>query len=94
MYRISFGSILRKFRFSHVSFIFERLKVGLQVCAVKAPGFGDNRKNTLRDMAIASGGIVSQVFFSQVCILENTLEMVQFFFSSFRICIFDISVIV
>ena len=63
MYRISFGSILRKFRFSHVSFIFERLKVGLQVCAVKAPGFGDNRKNTLRDMAIASGGIVSQVFF-------------------------------
>ena len=35
-----------------------RIKVGLQVCAVKAPGFGDNRKNTLRDMAIASGGIV------------------------------------
>jgi len=36
----------------------DRIKVGLQVCAVKAPGFGDNRKNTLRDMAIASGGIV------------------------------------
>ena len=36
-----------------------RLKVGLQICAVKAPGFGDNRKNTLRDMAIATGGIVS-----------------------------------
>jgi hypothetical protein len=35
-----------------------RLKVGLQVCAVKAPGFGDNRKNTLQDMAIASGGTV------------------------------------
>ena len=35
-----------------------RIKVGLQVCAVKAPGFGDNRRNTLRDMAIASGGIV------------------------------------
>lgn len=33
--------------------------MGLQVCAVKAPGFGDNRKNTLRDMAVASGGIVS-----------------------------------
>ena len=36
-----------------------RLKVGLQVVAVKAPGFGDNRKNTLRDMAVSSGGIVS-----------------------------------
>lgn len=38
-----------------------RLKVGLQVCAVKAPGFGDNRKNTLRDMAIATGGVVSAI---------------------------------
>ena len=36
-----------------------RLKVGLQVVAVKAPGFGDNRKNQLRDMAVASGGTVS-----------------------------------
>lgn len=35
-----------------------RLKVGLQVVAVKAPGFGDNRKNTLRDMAVATGGVV------------------------------------
>ncbi|KAK6044539.1 hypothetical protein COOONC_17955, partial [Cooperia oncophora] len=33
-------------------------KVGLQVVAVKAPGFGDNRKNTLTDMAIATGGTV------------------------------------
>lgn len=38
--------------------VLNRLKVGLQVCAVKAPGFGDNRKNTLRDMAIATGGVV------------------------------------
>lgn len=36
-----------------------RLKVGLQVVAVKAPGFGDNRKNQLKDMAIATGGAVS-----------------------------------
>ena len=35
-----------------------RLKVGLQVCAVKAPGFGDNRRNQLHDMAIATGGTV------------------------------------
>ena len=39
-------------------FFFFRLKVGLQVVAVKAPGFGDNRKNTLKDMAVATGGIV------------------------------------
>nr|AMR60409.1 heat shock protein 60 [Sinanodonta woodiana] len=38
--------------------VLNRLKVGLQVCAVKAPGFGDNRKNTLRDMAVATGGTV------------------------------------
>lgn len=35
-----------------------RLKIGLQVAAVKAPGFGDNRKATMTDMAIATGGIV------------------------------------
>lgn len=28
------------------------------MAAVKAPGFGDNRKNQLHDMAIATGGIV------------------------------------
>lgn len=28
------------------------------MCAVKAPGFGDNRKNTLVDMAVSTGGIV------------------------------------
>jgi len=38
--------------------VLNRLKVGLQVCAVKAPGFGDNRKNTMKDMAVATGGIV------------------------------------
>lgn len=38
-----------------------RLKVGLQVVAVKAPGFGDNRKNQLKDMAIATGGAVSKI---------------------------------
>ena len=35
-----------------------RLKVGLQVAAVKSPGFGDNRKNQLHDMAVATGGTV------------------------------------
>ena len=35
--------------------VINRLKVNLQVCAIKAPGFGDNRKNTLKDLAVATG---------------------------------------
>jgi chaperonin GroEL len=38
--------------------VVNRLKIGLQVAAVKAPGFGDNRKNTMQDMAISTGGLV------------------------------------
>lgn len=38
--------------------VVNRLRIGLQVAAVKAPGFGDNRKATLQDLAIATGGIV------------------------------------
>lgn len=38
--------------------IINKIKINLQVAAVKAPGFGDNRKNTLHDIAIATGGIV------------------------------------
>lgn len=38
--------------------VLNRLKVGLQVAAVKAPGFGDNRKATLQDLAVATGGLV------------------------------------
>merc|ERR1712129_642913 len=38
--------------------LLNRLRLNLRICAVKAPGFGDNRKNNLRDMAILSGGQV------------------------------------
>lgn len=38
--------------------VLNRLKAGLQIVAVKAPGFGDNRKNQLQDMAVATGGRV------------------------------------
>ncbi|MCL4133150.1 UNVERIFIED_CONTAM: hypothetical protein GTU68_000734 [Idotea baltica] len=38
--------------------VVNRLKIGLQVAAVKAPGFGDNRKNTIHDIAISTGAIV------------------------------------
>lgn len=38
--------------------IVNKLKMGLPVVAVKAPGFGDYRKNVLMDMAAATGGVV------------------------------------
>lgn len=38
--------------------VVNRLKIGLQIAAVKAPGFGDNRKNTIQDIAIATGALV------------------------------------
>jgi chaperonin GroEL len=38
--------------------LLNRLRLNLRVCAIKAPGFGDNRKNNLRDMAVLTGGQV------------------------------------
>jgi len=38
--------------------VVNKLRGGLKVCAVKAPGFGDNRKATLQDIAIITGGEV------------------------------------
>lgn len=38
--------------------VVNRLRAGLKVCAVKAPGFGDRRKAILEDIAILTGGQV------------------------------------
>lgn len=38
--------------------VVNRLRGGLKVCAVKAPGFGDRRKAMLRDIAIVTGATV------------------------------------
>ncbi|GME86068.1 unnamed protein product [Ambrosiozyma monospora] len=38
--------------------ILNKLRGQVQVACVKAPGFGDNRKNTLGDIAILTGGTV------------------------------------
>jgi len=38
--------------------ILNKLRGGLKVCAVKAPGFGENRKANLQDIAILTGGQV------------------------------------
>ena len=36
--------------------VVNKLRVGLKVCAVKAPGFGDRRKAMLEDIAVLTGG--------------------------------------
>jgi chaperonin GroEL len=36
----------------------------VSVAAIKAPGFGDNRKATLQDMAVLTNGLV----ISEVCL--------------------------
>lgn len=38
--------------------VVNKLKIGLRVAAIKAPGFGEYRKNTLIDLAIATGGVI------------------------------------
>mmetsp|Transcript_7222 Transcript_7222/g.10109 ORF Transcript_7222/g.10109 Transcript_7222/m.10109 type:complete len:578 (-) Transcript_7222:171-1904(-) len=54
--------------------VVNKLRGGLKVCAVKAPGFGDNRKANLQDLAILTGG---QVISEDVGLkLENvTMDM-------------------
>jgi chaperonin GroEL len=50
--------------------VVNRLRAGLKVCAVKAPGFGDRRKAILEDIAILTGG---QVIAEELGMkLENT----------------------
>jgi len=54
--------------------VLNSMRGSLKICAVKAPGFGDRRKEMLKDIAILTGGIVisEEVGLS----LENaTLEM-------------------
>jgi chaperonin GroEL len=49
--------------------VLNRLRVGAKIAAVKAPGFGDNRKAILQDIAVLTGGmVVSEEFDLQ---LEN-----------------------
>ncbi|MFA6872362.1 MAG: chaperonin GroEL [Bacteroidaceae bacterium] len=38
--------------------VVNRLRTQLKICAVKAPGFGDRRKEMLEDIAILTGGVV------------------------------------
>uniref|UniRef100_A0A6N2M8H3 Uncharacterized protein n=1 Tax=Salix viminalis TaxID=40686 RepID=A0A6N2M8H3_SALVM len=38
--------------------ILNKLRAGIKVCAIKAPGFGENRKSILQDLAALTGGEV------------------------------------
>ncbi|GLT97864.1 hypothetical protein SLE2022_154080 [Rubroshorea leprosula] len=38
--------------------ILNKLRAGIKVCAIKAPGFGENRKSGLLDLAVLTGGQV------------------------------------
>jgi len=52
--------------------IVNKLRAGIKICAVKAPGFGDNRKATLQDLAVLTG---AQVISEDVGLkLENVTE--------------------
>ena len=50
--------------------VVNRLRGSLKVCAVKAPGFGDRRKEMLEDIATLTGGIV--ISEEKGLTLENT----------------------
>merc|ERR1712060_668794 len=38
--------------------IVNRIRAGVKICAVKAPGFGENRKANLQDIAVLTGATV------------------------------------
>ena len=54
--------------------VVNRLRGGLKICAVKAPGFGDRRKAMLEDIAVLTGGTVTS---EEKCLSldKATLEM-------------------
>lgn len=52
--------------------VLNKLRGSFKICAVKAPGFGDNRKNNLNDLAILTGG---QVITEDVGIRLDQVEM-------------------
>lgn len=52
--------------------VVNKLRGGIKICAVKAPGFGDNRKATLQDIAVITG---AQVISEELGLkLENVTE--------------------
>ena len=52
--------------------VVNKLRGGLKVAAVKSPGFGDNRRNTMQDIAVATG---SQFLSEEVGIQIETADV-------------------
>jgi chaperonin GroEL len=52
--------------------VVNKLRGGIKVCAVKAPGFGDNRRATMQDIAVITGGTVISEDLGMT--LENVTE--------------------
>ena len=54
--------------------VVNKLRGGLRICAVKAPSYGDNRKQTLEDIAISCGGqVVSEELGMQLEKVDPTI---------------------
>lgn len=54
--------------------VVNRLRAQLKICAVKAPGFGDRRKEMLEDIAILTGGtVISEE--KGITLAQATIEM-------------------
>ena len=51
--------------------VVNKLRGGIKVCAVKSPGFGDNRKATIQDIAVLTGG---QVISEELGLTLETVE--------------------
>lgn len=49
--------------------IVNKLRGGVKLAAVKAPGFGDNRKSNLQDIATLTGGEVRALLLPQLFLL-------------------------
>lgn len=61
--------------------IVNRLKANLKVVAVKSPGFGDNRKNMLYDIAIATGStVISEEIGLTLANCEPESKLIYFIF--------------
>jgi chaperonin GroEL len=54
--------------------VLNKLRGNLIVCAVKAPGFGDSRKDILGDIAVLTGGVVVGDEGSEVALEDITIE--------------------
>ncbi|KAL5217240.1 hypothetical protein ABZP36_017924 [Zizania latifolia] len=60
--------------------IINKLRAGIKVCAVKAPGFGENRKANLQDLAVLTRGEVNQSSVAHFTISKSSYPLyIEFF---------------